>query len=223
MPGLTFNPMMLLHGETYLEIRKQPALSDTLSNKARVTSLYDKKSGAAVTVDVDTFDAKGDIVYFNSFTFFIRGLGGFGGPSGPAVPPAKIDIPKRAADASQTEKTTLNQALLYRLSGDYNPLHADPDMAAVGGFSTPILHGLATFGFAGRAVLRHFCDSDPARMKAIKIRFSKPVFPGETLRTDMWLSAPDTVVFTTKVVERNEEVLSQCFAKIVPKEAKAKL
>ncbi len=224
VPGLTFNAMMLLHGETYMEVRK-PLASNAgkLVNYAKITGVYDKKSAASITLDVSTKDEAGDVVYFNSFTLFIRGIGGFGGPSGPKAPPVKVDIPKRAPDAVQEEKTMESQALLYRLAGDFNPLHADPQMAAIGGFKRPILHGLCTFGFAGRAVLKHFCNNDPARFKSIKVRFSKSVFPGETLRTEMWLTAPDTVAFVTKVVERGDEVLSQCYAKIVPETPAAKL
>lgn len=225
VPGMTFNPMMLLHGETYLEVRQQPSTRGTLTNHPRIVGVYDKKSGASVTLDVDTRDEDGKIVYFNRFTVFIRGIGGFGGPSGPAVDDKtveKVTVPKdRKPDAVIEEKTVPWQALLYRLSGDMNPLHADPDMAAMGGFKAPILHGLCTFGFAGRAVLRQFCDNDSSRMKAIKIRFSSPVFPGETLRTSMWKVDAETIAFSTTVVERNVEVLTQSYAKITnPKSSK---
>jgi len=214
IPHLRFNPMKLLHGESYLEIKRQPEPKDTLTNYAKISAVYDKKSAASVIVDVRTVNQKGEEVYFNQMTMFIRGIGGFGGPSGPKVQPIKV--PDRAPDAVELEKTLPGQALLYRLSGDLNPLHVDPEMAAIGGFKRPILHGLCTFGYAGRAVLKHFCQNDPAKFKSIKVRFSRSVYPGETLRTEMWLTAPDTVVFVTKVVERNEEVLSQCVAKIEP-------
>jgi 3-hydroxyacyl-CoA dehydrogenase/3a,7a,12a-trihydroxy-5b-cholest-24-enoyl-CoA hydratase len=121
-------------------------------------------------LDVDTFSEAGEKIFSNVYTLFIRGLGNFGGPAGPATKERAVAVPARAPDAVQEDSTDLSQALLYRLSGDTNPLHADPAMAAIGGFKKPILHGLCTFGYAGRAVLRHFCDNDATRLKQIKVR-----------------------------------------------------
>ncbi len=111
-------------------------------------------------------------------------------------------------------RTLPQQALLYRLSGDMNPLHADPEFAKMGGFDRPILHGLCTFGHAGRAVLRTFCGNDPARMKSFEVRFSGVVFPGETIVTDMWRTAPTTVVLVARTAERGEAVLASAAAEI---------
>ncbi|KAL2911980.1 hypothetical protein HK105_208527 [Polyrhizophydium stewartii] len=204
-----FNPMMLLHGEQYLKIHKPLATSGKLTSTGRIIDILDKGKGASVIVGVTTKDASGDIVTENEFTMFIRGSGGFGGKkdSDRGEATAANEPPKRAPDHVVREKTQEDQAALYRLSGDYNPLHIDPQMSAMGGFKVPILHGLATFGIAGKHVLATFCNNDPAKFKAIKVRFAKHVFPGETLETHMWKEG-NKVIFVVKVVERNEVVIS---------------
>jgi len=208
VPGLRFNPALLLHGEQYLELRQPLPIKATLTHRARIADIYDKGSAALVLLDVNSYDEAGQEVAFNRSSLFIRGLGGFGGERGPSGGvPAR---PDRAPDATHRQATTDNQALLYRLSsGDGNPLHADPAFAAAGGFARPILHGLCTFGFAGRAVLRAFAGNDPARFKSIKARFARHVFPGETIVTDMWADGDGPrVLFQSKVAERDEVVLS---------------
>jgi 3-hydroxyacyl-CoA dehydrogenase/3a,7a,12a-trihydroxy-5b-cholest-24-enoyl-CoA hydratase len=216
VPGLRFNPALLLHGEQYLELRRPLPTKATLTHRARIADIYDKGSAALVLLDVTTSDETGQELAFNRSSLFIRGLGGFGGERGPSGGgPA---LPDRAPDATHQQATTDNQALLYRLSsGDGNPLHADPAFAAAGGFARPILHGLCTFGFAGRAVLRALAGNDPARFKSIKARFARHVFPGETIVTDMWQDAADPlrVLFQSKVAERNEVVLSNGVVELV--------
>jgi len=146
------------------------------------------------------------MLFFNQSSLFIRGIGGFGGSRGPAA--ENNDPPNRAPDAIASDKTTDNQAHYYRWSsGDLNPLHVDPSLAAIGGFNKPILHGLCSFGHAGRAIIEHFADFDTTKLKSIKARFSKHVFPGETIITEMWKVSPTKVLFRCKVAERPNEVV----------------
>eukprot|EP00455_Lapot_gusevi_P037804 TRINITY_DN423_c0_g1_i1.p1 TRINITY_DN423_c0_g1~~TRINITY_DN423_c0_g1_i1.p1 ORF type:complete len:752 (-),score=268.99 TRINITY_DN423_c0_g1_i1:137-2392(-) len=204
-PGLSFNPMMLLHGEQYMELRRPLPPSGTLTSTAKIAHIYDKGKGALVVLHMTTVDEKQEEVLFNQYSLYIRGLGGFGGDKGPKQ--EANDPPMQPPHIVHREPTQDNQALLYRLSGDMNPLHADPSMAAMGGFHKPILHGLCTFGYASRAVLQHFCKNDATRFKSIKARFSSHVFPGETIITEMWQVAPTRILFRCKVAERGTYVL----------------
>ena len=135
-----------------------------------------------------TDKATGDLIGAVTQTIFCRGDGGFGGP--PREAPAPHPIPARAPDAICDLGTRPEMALIYRLSGDYNPLHAEPAFAKAAGFPRPILHGLGTFGVSGHALLKTMCGYDPARLASFACRFSAPVFPGETIRTEMWRDAP---------------------------------
>ncbi|KAI8145263.1 hypothetical protein BJV82DRAFT_655938 [Fennellomyces sp. T-0311] len=205
-----FNPMMLLHGEQYLELKKPIPTSGTLKSEARIVEITDKGKGASVVVGVTSTDESGEVVFENQFTLFIRGSGNFGGPKKGADRGAATAAnvpPSRKPDAVITEKTSEDQAALYRLSGDYNPLHIDPSMSAMGGFDVPILHGLCSFGISAKHVLKTFGNNDPTIFKNIKARFAKHVFPGETLETSMWREG-NKVIFQTRVVERNEIAIS---------------
>jgi 3-hydroxyacyl-CoA dehydrogenase/3a,7a,12a-trihydroxy-5b-cholest-24-enoyl-CoA hydratase len=207
IPGLKFNFMNLLHGEQYLEIKRPLPTSGTIHNKAHVSQIYDKGSGALVIVDVHSCDSDGQEVAFNQGSIFIRGLGNFGGERGPS---GQVNVPpERAPDATYSSKTDDNQALLYRLaSGDRNPLHADPGFAAMVGFPRPILHGLCSFGIAGQAVMKTYAGNEPGRFKSIKARFSKHLFPGETIITEMWPESDSRILFQSRVQERDALVLS---------------
>ena len=205
-----FNPMMLLHGEQYLAIKGPVPTSGNLVNKPRIIEVLDKGKAAAVTTLITTYNRdSGEQVYENQSTVFIRGSGGFNGKKsgrdrGAASAPNKP--PQRAADKVISEKTAESQAALYRLSGDYNPLHIDPNFASVGGFEKPILHGLCTMGISGKHVFRAF-----GPIKDIKVRFTGHVFPGETLETNMWKEG-NKVIFVTKVLERGTQALGAAAA-----------
>ncbi|MFO7683302.1 MAG: MaoC/PaaZ C-terminal domain-containing protein [Chloroflexota bacterium] len=208
IPGFSVNPMMIVHGEQYFELKRPLPTTAAFTNHAHISHIYDKGSGAVILMETYTLDEAGAEIALNRSSFFVRGIGGFGGDRGPS---GKINLPpEREPDAIVRQQTQPNQALLYRLnsSGDRNPLHADPQMAAFGGFDRPILHGLCTYGFAARAILKQFAANDVSRFKTMQARFSKHVFPGETILTEMWQESPTRIIFQTKTAERNEIVLS---------------
>ena len=183
----TFNPAMLVHGEQSIELFGEIPVEGTVSTVGEITGIYDKGKGAVVVTESTSTDvATGRVLFKNRMSAFIRGEGGWGGDRGPSGP--QNVAPDRAPDHSVTYQTREDQALTYRLSGDRNPLHSDPDVAAMGGFPKPILHGLCTYGFTGRALLHTLCDGDPARFARMDGRFSSPVFPGEALTVNMWVS-----------------------------------
>lgn len=204
----------ILHGEQGLVIHKPLPASGTVIGRTRVTEIVDKGpgKGALLYSDREVFDkATGDLLATLTSTTFIRGEGGFGGPSGPAPEPHAL--PERAPDLAVDLKTLPQAALIYRLSGDYNPLHADPDVATAAGFARPILHGLCTYAVAGRAVLKACCGNDPARLRRFDLRFSAPVLPGETIRTEIWRDG-SRVSFRARVVERDIVVLNNGLAEV---------
>ena len=181
----------------------------TVIGRSRIDEIIDKGQGkgALIYSSRDILDKKTGKLYCTvTGTTFCRADGGFGGPSGPLKP--VHPIPERQPDAVCTLTTRPEQALMYRLSGDRNPLHADPKVAAVAKFPKPILHGLATFGLAGHAILRELCDYDPSRLKQMHVRFSSPVYPGESIRTEMWREGKGRAAFRCWVVERNIMVIN---------------
>ncbi|XP_068749860.1 peroxisomal multifunctional enzyme type 2-like [Montipora capricornis] len=208
--GIPLDFSKFLHGEQYLELYKPIPKFGTLTNTAHVIDILDKGKGALILVNVTTKDDKEEAVCFNQFSFYIGGGGGFGGKRHSDHAKSLVATPSRSPDASIQEKTSCSQALWYRLSGDYNPIHIEPEFAQMGGFSTPILHGLCSFGFAVRHVLRQYANDDVTKFKAIKTRFSKPVIPGQTIQTDMWRDR-NRVFFQCKVVENGQIALSGGF------------
>jgi acyl dehydratase len=209
--AMQVNPIMVLHGEQRIELHAPIPTAGTITTTPTIKAMYDKGKGALVVVETESVDERGRLLFRNTSGIFARGEGGFGGDRGPSGP--RNVPPDRPPDKSVAMKTLPQQALLYRLSGDMNPLHADPDFAKMAGYDRPILHGLCTFGHAGRAVLRAFCDDDPGRMKSFEVRFSGVVFPGETITTDMWQVEPGKIVFTART-ERGEAVLTSAAAEV---------
>ncbi len=179
------NMAMVVHGEQTIRLHRPIAPSGTLSTVAVVTGIYDKGKGAVAVVEAKTVDEKQQPVFDNVFSIFVRGAGGFGGERGPET--VVIEPPDRTPDFAITERTSPEQAALYRLSGDLNPLHISPQMAKAVGFDRPILHGLCTYGFAGRAVVSAVCGGDTSKLRSFSARFSAPVMPGDELTTAGWL------------------------------------
>ncbi|MBI3735604.1 MaoC family dehydratase N-terminal domain-containing protein, partial [Candidatus Sumerlaeota bacterium] len=160
----------LLHGENRIELYKPLPARAKITATATIKAIYDKGKGAVIVTEMEARDEKGELLFKNIPSIFVRGEGGWGGDRGPTGP--KNEPPNRAPDAVIAYKTNENQAQLYRLCGDKNPLHVDPNFAKLAGFNTPILHGLCTYGHCCRAVLKAFCDNKPERMKAFEVRFS---------------------------------------------------
>ncbi|MCY3779635.1 MAG: MaoC/PaaZ C-terminal domain-containing protein [Chloroflexi bacterium] len=211
LAGIRYDPMMMVHGEQHLDVFKPLPRAATVESAFTIADIYDKGSGLLLIVEVTSTDEGGLILAKARNSAFIRGLGGFGGDRGSST---KADVPVKAPDRVHEERTMTQQALLYRLAGDPNPLHADPSMAAVGGYEKPILHGLCSYGFAARAIIKHFCENDSHRLCGLDVRFSHHVFPGETLLTEMWRHSPSEVRFRTQVKERSAVVLSHGCARI---------
>ncbi len=206
----------VLHGEMGVVIHKPLPPSGTVVGRTVIEEIIDKGAGKGALLysrrDVRNKET-GELLASLNSTSFLRGNGGFGGPTGPtrAVHP----LPERAPDLLCDIATLPQAALIYRLSGDYNPLHADPEVAKAGGFPRPILHGLCTFGVAGHALLKSLCDCDPARLRRMEVRFSAPVFPGETIRTEIWREGPGRAGFRCRVVERDLVAINNGLAECV--------
>jgi acyl dehydratase len=192
----SFNPAMLVHGEQRVTLHKPIPPEGSVTMQGKIVGVYDKGKAAVVATETTlTDDADGTPMCTLYSSAFIRGEGGWGGDRGPSGP--RNTPPERDADETLTYQTSPDQALVYRLSGDRNPLHSDPAFAAMGGFDRPILHGLCTYGFTGRALLHALAGSDPARFHHVEGRFSSPVLPGDALTVSMWRTGEGEAVFTT--------------------------
>jgi len=191
----SFDPAMLVHAEQSIELLAPLPPDGKVVVGGSLVDIADKRSGALVVVEGTGADAAtGAPVLRTRAGFFIRGEGGFAadaGPSGTSPTPSAPSLPEREPDHAVTYPTLPHQALLYRLCGDRNPLHSDPAFAAAAGFDRPILHGLCTYGFTGRALLHTLCGSDPARFRSMAGRFTRPVLPGQALTVQMWLDEAD--------------------------------
>jgi acyl dehydratase len=202
-----FDYTKVVHGEQRLKLHRTLPPAGELIADARVTEAYDKGAGKGAVIYTETTvrsAADGQPVYTLLSVTFARGDGGFGGPAGSG--PAPHALPARAPDGSVTLETRKDQALLYRLSGDRNPLHADPVLARRVGFRAPILHGLCTYGTACRALLKEVAAYDHTRITGFDVRFSAPVYPGESIATDYWVDGK-VVSFRCRVPERENAVV----------------
>ena len=183
------NFAMVVHGEQSLEIYRDLPRSATVSTTAVIEGIYDKGSGALIVIRFDSKDKNGNPLCTNWMGAFVRGAGGFGGG---AQPKKEIPaIPQTSPDLAYTIETEPNQAALYRMSGDRNPLHIDPAVAKAVGFQEPILHGLCTYGIACRRFVKEVLQGDSRRLKSYSARFSSPVIPGELLQAKVWQARPD--------------------------------
>lgn len=194
MPGISVDLARTVHGEQEIVLRQPIPTTGRTRATARIVDVYDKGASAVIVTETST-------EFFTSrVSIFARGEGGFGGSRGPST---RVQPPQRAPDVQLLAPTETRQALLYRLLGDRNPLHADPQFAALAGFSRPILHGLCTYGIVCKAAVDAMLDGDPDRVGAYRARFSGVVFPGETLRISIWREDA-RLVLTATVVDRDD-------------------
>ncbi|MDO8410288.1 MaoC/PaaZ C-terminal domain-containing protein [Phenylobacterium sp.] len=205
------NFLMVVHGEQKVELHKPLPTKGTFTVEGRTVGAYDKgKDKGAVVINESVWtDENGEKVATLTSSTFARGDGGFGGPTEGAPEPHKV--PERAPDMSVDFTTREDQALLYRLNGDRNPLHSDPDSAKRSGFPRPILHGLCTYGITCRAILQAVTDFDPDQIKSHQARFSAPVFPGDTITVDIWKDGKE-ISFEARVKSRNATVIKNGLA-----------
>lgn len=197
----TFNPALLVHGQQAVTLHKPLPVKGEATVVGKLVAMYDKGKAAVVVTETNATDASdGKPLYTLRSSAFIRGEGGWGGDRGPSGP--QNVPPERAPDHQVTFQTSPDQAFVYRLNGDRNPLHTDPSFAAMGGFDRPILHGLCSYGFTGRGLLQTFCGNDASRFQHIEARFASPVMPGEALTISMWELGTGEAVFTTSVGDR---------------------
>ena len=175
----SFNPALMVHGEQGIELLGEIPADGEIESVGECTAIYDKGSAAVLEFASESKNLQtGEVILRTRTSLFCRGEGGFGGERGEN---SKVEFPDRSPDHQIVYQTRDDQALIYRLSGDRNPLHSDPSFAKMGGFDRPILHGLCTYGYTGRGLLAKLCDSDPSRFKSMNARFSKPVYPGDEL------------------------------------------
>lgn len=208
---MDINIAMVVHGEQRLELFKPIPVAGKLTTVPEIKAVYDKIKGALIVLRTETFDEKGELICVNEFGTFVRGEGGFGGDRGPSG--EKNIPPERAPDIVWEDQTTPLQPYIYRLSGDYNPLHADPNFAKIAGFERPILHGLCTFGFVGRAILHKLCGRDPEKFKMLEVRFRDVVYPGDKIITELWKET-DTRYIVRAKTQRGNIVISNAATEI---------
>lgn len=207
-PAFGIDSTKVVHGEHAFRIHRTLPAQGHVRGTSRIVDLVDKGAGrgALIFVEREIRDAdSGDLLATVNQTVFCRGDGGFGGKTEAPAPRA---LPERAPDTTIDIPTSPQAALIYRLSGDYNPLHSDPRTARAAGFERPILHGLATFGATCHGLMKRLCDSDPAAVRGLAGRFSSPVFPGDTLRIEIWREGGGRFAYRTSVPARSVVVVN---------------
>jgi acyl dehydratase len=213
-PEFEIDWVKILHAEQDLTIRNPLPPTGAIRGEYRVLGIEDKGDGRGALLHQakELYDAA-DNTHLATVrsTLFMRGNGGEGGFGEKLAAPESL--PESVPDEVVEIATSPNQALVYRLSGDFNPIHADPDLAQQAGFAVPILHGLCTNGIATRAILRQFCGNDPAKLKSMFVRFSKPVMPGETIRCEFYMENAGAIRFRAIAKERGAVVLDRCSAR----------
>ena len=191
----SFNPALMVHGEQGIELLDEIPPDGEVESRGRIAGIWDKGSAAVLEFESESVNKDtGKPLLKTRSMLFCRGEGGWGGDRGPSE---RLQYPDAEPTHQVTYETREDQALTYRLSGDRNPLHSDPAFAARGGFEKPILHGLCTYGFTGRALLHSLCSGDPSRFRSMNGRFSRPVIPGDTLTVSMWADGNRALFRTT--------------------------
>jgi acyl dehydratase len=205
------NLMMLLHAGEKIVLHKDISTEGTFVSTAKVSNICDTGKHSVTYLEMETKNENGDLIFNTTFSALVRGDGGFGGEK----PPEAGNVPPEGKEPDFRDEiaTYKDQNLLYRLSGDLNPLHVDPEFAKMAGYDRCILHGLCTYGIAGRSILRSLCDNDPKRFKSFEVRFSNVVFPGDTLITEGWKVSDEKYIIETKNQD-GKVVLSNAAAEI---------
>ncbi|KAK0175663.1 hypothetical protein PV327_009395 [Microctonus hyperodae] len=222
LPNRQINLAGVVHGEQYFKVLKNIPTEATVETRFHIQATLDKGKNAMIIIKHETFDTNnGDKITEGQLVGVVIGAGGFGGPKNSQYEIPIVPLPKRKPDISITQSTSYDQAALYRLgSHDFNPLHIDPNISQMGGYEKPILHGLCSLGFSTRHVLNTFADGDSQLFDSMKVRFSKPVTPGNTLRTDMWREG-NRIHFETVILETGIQVITGAYIDL--KEVKYRL
>lgn len=204
-PGIDIDLAKVLHGSQEITVHQPIPVEGAAVSRGRIADIHDKGRAAVIWQETETVDLEGNPLFTTRSSIFAVGEGGFGGQRGPST---RLDLPDRAPDAVLDTPTLPQQALLYRLCGDRNPLHADPAFAARAGFDQPILHGLCSYGMVAKSVIDGLLDADPTRVASFGVRFTGVAFPGETLRTSVWSEDGRFVLRTVAPERDNAPILS---------------
>ncbi len=211
MPGVDIDLRRILHAGQSLTVHRPLPASGRATIRSRVAHVWDKGRAAVIEMERSATDSTGAPLWTTTMQIWARGEGGFGGSPGPETAWA---APERAPDAVLDSPTTAQTALLYRLNGDLNPLHADPEFAAMAGFERPILHGLASYGLVAKALVDELLDGDAARLAGLSVRFSGSIFPGQTIRTSVWRDGNDLLLAAACPEREGAPVLTHATATV---------